>query len=307
MTITARRGLASRGLWLVACLLCAVPAPAAAQNTTPAAPQEKPIGEAPEERDAGDIFLRGQRVLLARGDVVVDVGQFYSRSDSLQLALIDGTVTLATSQQALLSTFVVGRVGVLNETEVFAGATFLHQTNRLFVGTTDLARGERNDLGDVSVGVRRTLLREGAGRPDIVATFDAVIPTGDTPYAVGGGLVFVKNIDPVVLFANGGYHRRLRRDLSDGGSIDPGDAVDVSFGYALALNDSLAISTAAAGVFADTLAVDGGTTRRVDAFSVRFALTSSLAKGLYIEPSVSIGLSGPNNTFAFGVTLPYSF
>ena len=39
----------------------------------------------------------------------------------------------------------------------------------------------------------------------------------------------------------------------------------------------------------------------------RFALTSWLAEGLYIEPSVSFGLSGPEDSFAFGVTIPYAF
>ena len=36
-------------------------------------------------------------------------------------------------------------------------------------------------------------------------------------------------------------------------------------------------------------------------------ITSWLAKGLYIEPSVSLGLTGPGNSVAFGVTVPYTF
>ena len=44
-----------------------------------------------------------------------------------------------------------------------------------------------------------------------------------------------------------------------------------------------------------------------ETFSLRFALTAALAKRLYIEPSVTMGLSGPGQSFTFGVTLPYSF
>ena len=76
-------------------------------------------------------------------------------------------------------------------------------------------------------------------------------------------------------------------------------------GYALALNDTLAISTVASGAF--IRATQQGSARRVDFFSVRLALTSALARGLFIEPSVSFGLSGPGQSFVMGVTVPYSF
>jgi hypothetical protein len=120
-------------------------------------------------------------------------------------------------------------------------------------------------------------------------------------------VVLVKSVDPVVLFAGVNYHRGLRRDLDDGTRIKSGNLVDVSLGYALALNDSLAISTAASALFSRARTFDAPDSRRVDTFGLRFALTSSLARRLYIEPSVSLGLSGPARSFTFGVTLPYSF
>ncbi len=40
---------------------------------------------------------------------------------------------------------------------------------------------------------------------------------------------------------------------------------------------------------------------------MQFGLTSWLAKGLYIEPTVSFGLNGPGDSFALGVTVPYTF
>jgi hypothetical protein len=302
MSRITRRLRASLCLWAIAWVLLSLPSTAVGQE------KEKPIGEAPAERDAEDVFLRGQKVLLGRGDVVVDVGQFFSRSDDQQLAVVNGALVLATREQSLLTTVVFGRVGVLNETEVFAGTTFNHQANQIFFGNIDLAESERSQLGDVNVGMRRTLLRESKGRPDVIGTFDALIPAGDdTAYLLGGGLVLVKSIDPVVLFAGANYHRGLRRDLDDGTRLKPGNFVDVSLGYALALNDSLAISTAATALFSRARTFDDPESRRVDTFGLRFALTSSLARGLYIEPSVSLGLSGPARSFAFGVTLPYSF
>src|SRR5688572_22996179 len=137
-----RRVRRSCAILAAAWTLGVIPAPAQAQD--------KPIGEAPEERDADEVFLRGQRVLLGRGDVVLDFGQFYSRSDDLRLALVDQAVALATLEQTVLTTVLVGRLGIGRETEVFAATSFTRQSNRLFVGSTDLADNARSEIGRAS-------------------------------------------------------------------------------------------------------------------------------------------------------------
>ena len=285
-------------------VLSGAPSPAAAQDT----PQDKPIGEAPKERDAEDVFLRGQRLLLAPGQVVVDFGQFYSRSDTLQLAVASNAIQLATQERSVVTTALIGRVGIFNETEVYSGAAFHHLEDRLVVGVVDVASAGRNLVSDVSVGLRRTLLREGAGRPDIIASIDTTIPTRDDSVNVlGGSLVFVKSIDPVVLFAGANYAHGFSRDLRDGTRVVPGNAASVSLGYSLAVNDSVAISTAASGAFTRAAFNQDVKTGRTETFSLRFALTAALAKRLYVEPSVTLGLSGPGQSFTFGVTLPFSF
>ena len=89
--------------------------------------------------------------------------------------------------------------------------------------------------------------------------------------------------------------------------LEPEDRIDVTLGYALALNDTLTISTAVSGLFTGASDFDNAKLRQRERFSLQFGLTSYLAKGLYIEPTVSFGLNGPGNSFAFGVSLPYSF
>jgi hypothetical protein len=74
------------------------------------------------------------------------------------------------------------------------------------------------------------------------------------------------------------------------------DVVDLAVGYGLGLNDTVAISLAVAGALARTTSLDGATSRRPSIFSARFGLTAWLARGLYIEPSVSFGLTGPGET-----------
>jgi hypothetical protein len=265
-----------------------------------------PIGEAPEERTAEDIFLRGQRVLLGPGEAVLDFGQFYAEFNGQQFASVDGGTVLATVEQETLFTSLQGRIGFRNETELFVGTTYFNQDSDGFFGSQKIASTGASDFGSVSLGVRRTFMRERAGRPNIIGTLTTSIPTGDTSYALGGGLAFVKSVDPAVLFASIGYTHIFSRDFADLIRLEPEDRIDVAFGYALALNDTLALSMSVSGAFTAATQFDNAELRQQDSYALRFGLTSWLARGVYIEPSVSFNLGGPDDSFAFGITVPYT-
>jgi len=282
-------------------------APAAPAKKPPSRNGEAPIGEAPGERTAEDVFLRDQKVLLAPGAVAVDVGLFFSRQDDRQLATIGAGVGLASVNQETFTTLVLARVGVANETELFASTSFRDQTTDTYFGSTKLSGRSTDEFGDIRVGLRRTLMMEGAGRPDIIATVEGRIPTGHSSYAVGGGLAVVKSVDPAVLFANANYRHTFSRDFSDITRLEAKERIDATMGYALALNDTLTISTSVSGVFAGGTSFDNATLRQQDSYSLQLSLTSWLARGLYIEPSVAFGLNGPGDSVAFGVTVPYTF
>lgn len=282
-------------------------APEAPSTSTPSPGSETPIGEAPQEQTAEEVFLRGQRVLLGRGEVAIDVGQFYSRGDTTQLAVVGEGVGLATIRQSTFTTFASARLGVLNETELFLSTIFRNQNSDVFAGAIRVAEDHRTEFGDIRFGVRRTLLTEGPGRPNLIANAFGHFPTGETSYAVGGGLSVVKSFDPVVLFATANYRHTFSRDFADVTRLEPEERFDVTLGYALGLNDTLTISTSVSGLFSGRTTFSNATLLRQDVYSLQLGLTSWLAQGLYIEPTVSFGLSGPGNSFAFGVTLPYTF
>ena len=270
-------------------------------------PSDPPIGEAPEERTAGEVFLRGRRVLLGRGEVVVDFGQFYARGDELQLVSAEQRLGLATIRQEALTSLLLGRVGIFKETELFAGTTFQNYKSHVFLGSDTLASGSQNRLGDLTIGVNRTLLKEGAGRPDVIANVAVRFPTHDSSYALTAGVAAVKSVDPVVLFASVSYSDTMGNAATTEVRLEPVATVGTSVGYGMALNDTLAISTTFSGLFTGSANLNGVAQRRAQSFAGRFALTSRLATGLYIEPSVTFGISGPGESVAFGVTIPYSF
>ena len=266
-----------------------------------------PIGEAPTERTAEQVFLRAEKILLAPGEVTAEVGLFYSESDNQQLAIANGSLGLATIEQQTFSTLLQARAGVLEETELFANSTVFNQNNDVFLSGSKIADSDRTEFGRVDLGGRRTLLSEGVGRPGVIATVTGSLPTGNSSYAVGGGLALVKSIDPVVLFANVNYRRTFSRDFTDVTLLEPKDRVDATIGYALAVNDTLTLSTSVSGVFSREADFTAASLRNNEFFSLQFGLTSWLANGLYIEPTVAFNLNGPGDSFVFGLTVPYTF
>ena len=298
----------SLGVYLAVLSVVTSQGPGGQSTPPPASGQTRPIGEAPQERPAGEVSMRGQRVLLGRGEVVMDFGLFYARSDDYVLAVFDAGIGLATMRQEAFSTLVQARVGVFKETELFAGATYYRQERRQFLGTTEITLDRQGQFGGATIGIRRTIVGEGVRRPSIIASVSGLIPGDEGPFVVGGGLVLVKSVDPAALFLNANYFRAIRRSSSPVNRFTPENSVDVSVGYALALNDTLAISMAVSGLFTgEATALDDTRFRLPGAYIARFGVTSWVAKGLYIEPSLSFTLTGPGRSFAFGLTLPYAF
>ncbi len=287
--------------------------PRVAQSETSEAPAEptddepEPIGEAPEERGPRVAFLRAQNVLLAPGELTLEPALFYARGDGQTLALVGAGAGLATVETDTATALLVGRYGVLKETEVFASASYIHARTSVFFGSREIASDARTEFGDVGLGLRRTVLREGPGMPDIILSVNGRLPTGESSYAIGGGIALVKSIDPVVLFANANYQHVFAREFEDLTRLEAADRVSASVGYGLALNDTLTLSTAVSGLFTGATSFDIAELRQRERYFLQFGLTSYLAKGLYIEPTVSFGLNDLGNSVAFGLSLPYTF
>ena len=281
---------------------------AAQQEPTPSDPdstdfERESIGEAPDERSAEDIRLRDQRVLVNPRDLSLNFGQFYSETDSLVFAATDQGNVLATLEQAALLTTFQARFGVSSNAELFLSTSYFDQDSDVFLGDAKLTSSGNSDFGNVLFGVRRTLVRENVGRPNIIGTLTAYIPTDDGSRALGGGLGFVKSFDPVALFGSIGYTHRFDEGGADMRRLEPDDRLDASLGFALGLNDMLSLSASVSAVFTGTTELPNATLRRQNAYSLGFGLTSQVSRRIYLEPSVSLGVGGPADGFAFGLSV----
>jgi hypothetical protein len=151
------------------------------------------------------------------------------------------------------------------------------------------------------------VLREGVGQPEIILSAEDAIPTGDSSWSIDGSAAIVKTVNPVVLFGSLSYRHIFSRDFDDLALLEPEDTFTATFGYGLAVNDTVTISTSFSGIFTGDTEFDNAILRSRERYSLQFCLTSFLTKGLYIEPTVSFDLNGTNPKVAVGVNLPYTF
>ena len=120
-------------------------------------------------------------------------------------------------------------------------------------------------FGDVSLGLAKTLLQEGAGWwPDVIArvTWDADTgKTDDNGVFLGGGfnelsgsLSAVKRQDPLAFVGSVSYAKTFEHD-----DIEPGDEVGFSLGTVLAASPETSLSFFFNQTFADDTKFDGDT------------------------------------------------
>jgi hypothetical protein len=266
-----------------------------------------PIGDAPEEESAEDVFLRSQRVLLNPGDVTLELGLSHARNDDQAFASTGGGVVLGAFEDDTFTTSLIARLGLFSDTEIFASIPYRRQTSQVFAGSQKIDGTVVTEFGDLRLGLRQSVVRERLGVPEIIVTVESLIPTHESSYALGGGVALVKSVDPAVLFANMNYRHTFSEDFLDVTRLAARDRIDASAGFAFALNDTLTLSAAASALFTSEDAFTNATLRNQESYSLQFGLTSLLTKGLYIEPTVSFGLNESATDVVLGVNFVYTF
>ncbi|MDQ3774716.1 MAG: transporter [Pseudomonadota bacterium] len=163
-------------------------------------------------------------------------------------------------------------------------------------------------LGDISWAFRYAAIHEERGLPEVTLNVNAKADTGDEDrglgtghWNVGTGVSLVKTIDPVVLFGSLGYTWTLEQE-----DVDPGDQIPYSIGMGFSLNDRVSFSMAMAGAAIRRTEINGNEIggSGLDINSLQFTTTVQLAKRVYVEPFVGLGLTDEAADFLVGINVP---
>jgi hypothetical protein len=110
-------------------------------------------------------------VLLKPRELTLELGLFYARSEQQDVTLVPSSEgllvpTLADVERDTFASVYTARLGVFRQTQLFASFALLHQTDTLAVGPFGAEqRTTQTETGDVTLGVRYTLFREGLRTP----------------------------------------------------------------------------------------------------------------------------------------------
>jgi excisionase family DNA binding protein len=289
------------------------PGPATPQPRSPSAAMPEAtstpttVGERPSTPTTEDIALR-DRVLLGRGAVTIDFGLAYGRSNHTLFPVIRaeekdigviGTLRygLANDWQITMRVPATGR-----STTTFADAT-ISGANSPAVRTVS-----QGIAGDASISLLGVGWRETAGRPTLVWSLDSVVPTGAGESGVGGSFVLTKSYDPAVLFAGLNYLYGLHVNPSDSLWSLAKHNFGFQVGYTYAVNETLALNTVFLGTYRNSRSPNGvAIPPASENYALQLGTTLLFAHGLFIEPSVAIGIGGDNPGLTASLNFSRSF
>ena len=254
--------------------------------------------------------------------------RFIFRGIEVLPSFLIGVIDVTEADRDAVFATMTGRVGVTDRLELEARVPYVYRDDRLRTTTTQ-AGGEltsereidSSGLGDVELAAHYQLNRGLAEWPTVVANLRVKADTGEGPFDVGRdalgletepatgsgfwavepSVTTIYSTDPAVFFANFGYLYNIGRDVDTAvagnriGHVDPGDALRVSFGMGLGLNErtSFSIGYEHSYIFETTTEVNG-----VDADS-RDLQVGSFLVGFSHRLSDSVGV---NLNLAVGAT-----
>ena len=171
-----------------------------------------------------------------------------------------------------------------------------------------------SSIGDIRIGVAKTLLRQEGWKPDLLARFTWDTDTGDSVnngIPLGNGFddfrfsfTGLKRQDPLAFTATLSYQHSLEKN-----DLQPGDEIGLSLGTSMASSPSTSLSVALVQSFQEDFKIDGS---RVDGTSANtaqllFGASSVLGRHTLLAVSAGVGLTEDSPDYTVNISLPVRF
>jgi hypothetical protein len=169
-------------------------------------------------------------------------------------------------------------------------------------------------LGDFSVGLAKTVLRERNWLPDVVLRVNWDTGTGereDNDVALDGGFQaltgsasLVKRQDPLVFVGGASYEATFEKD-----DIDPGDTLGFAIGTFLAASPNTSLRVVLNQSFIDEFKFDGQSIDGSDRVQsiLTFGASAILGRNVLLDGAVGVGLTDDSPDYSVSISLPIRF
>jgi hypothetical protein len=301
-----------------------VPRPAGAAAATPAekvgrAPGAVVVEEGAAERALERSLTREGALLLPPGVLEVEPGFTYSRreEDTPSFVPSGGGVLAARTERNTdtLTADLALRFGLPWSSQLELGFPYrwrkVESATSVGFTPTDASSQSASGLGDLRVGFATTLLRERLWRPDLIGRVTWDTDTGktqDNAVSLGGGfhelrgsLTAIKRQDPVAFVGGISYQHTFEKD-----QLRPGRTLSANFGSFVALSPETSLHLALSGTYQKETEFFGrkiaGSDQTLGIFTV--GGSTLLGRGILLNLSAAIGLTGDADDFSMTVSLP---
>lgn len=309
-----------------------------AEATTPPSepPEEEPTIEAaeapaaPASRGLIDVDELSaeralERTLVDVGALLLPAGQSeiapavgFTRRDSNFPTLVAGQVVNANTQRNEFAFDLGLSVGLPFDSQFELNLPFdvVNEQGNIDLNGGVASSAERTGygLGDITLGLAKTLVREGEWRPDLVGRvvwdtasgeqFDDGVFLGNGFHQVSGQLVAVKRQDPLAFVGGFTYTYQFEDD-----DIKLGSEYSLSLGAALALSPETSLNVALNQTYSDDIEVDGEKVNGSDQLAASFDFGGSaiIAPRTLLRLNTSIGLTDDAPDYSVRATVAYRF
>jgi len=169
-------------------------------------------------------------------------------------------------------------------------------------------------LGDINIGLAKTLVHESGWIPDLIARLTWTAPTGtttDNNVAMNGGfngfnasMTALKRQDPLAFTGRVDYHKTLKKN-----GVEPGDQLSLSVGATLAASPQTSLSVGLQQTYAFETKINNINVQGSDTVSSFFTVgaASTIGRSLFFSASGGIGLTDSSPAYFLNITIPFRF
>lgn len=300
------------------------PLPQTAQRSSPPRLGSFEVDEDAAQRALERTLTQSGALLLPRGSMSLTPSITYQRTERDSPVVVDlvnpatGATSPAIANQSLRRNEFVARgefrAGLPMESQFELSVPLQHVRASRRDALGDVSDANGSGIGDITVGLAKTFMREKGPLPDLIGRVSLNTGTGkrtDGQVSLGSGyrqltgeLVALKRQDPLAFFASASYGHVFERD-----GIKPGAVTGLSIGTVLAASPATSLQFGFSQVHRRRQEINGAPVPGSDETYglVNIGASSVLSRDMMLIVSAGIGVGSDAPKYSFNVALPITF